>query len=322
MEIAIIGAGFSGLASAWNLAKIGRVTIFDPVEIGKGTSGIAAGLLNPFTGAHSKKNRRSDEGLEATLRLLKVAENALGSSVYQKTGIVRPALSYDQKQDFAIAAEKNPGVIRWLDAKMCYDIYPYLPPFEGIYVDPVYVVNTEKYLQGLWLACKSRGVIFEQRAIQSLEELDQYDRIVAAMGGGTKLFSEFSHMRLTLIKGQILKFPWPDSTPSLAFPLNSQAYLINESRTGILGATFERDFTSLEPNLQIALDDLLPKLGDYFPFLDREMSYECKAGVRVSAPRHMPLLERYNERCWILTGMGSKGLLYHALYAEELFSNF
>jgi hypothetical protein len=30
------------------------------------------------------------------------------------------------------------------------------------------------------------------------------------------------------------------------------------------------------------------------------------------------LMTQINKRHWVLTGMGSKGLLYHALLAEEL----
>ncbi|HRD55095.1 MAG TPA: FAD-dependent oxidoreductase, partial [Parachlamydiaceae bacterium] len=50
MKIAIIGAGFAGLATAWHLLqhqdKIPlEVTIFDSSGFGGGASGIAAGLL-------------------------------------------------------------------------------------------------------------------------------------------------------------------------------------------------------------------------------------------------------------------------------------
>src|SRR4051794_38558010 len=84
MQIAIIGAGFAGLAAAWTLlhSKIHsqkvQVTLFDEVGIGAGASGVAAGLMHPYTNAHSKLNREGYEGFEASMQLLTAAEQALG----------------------------------------------------------------------------------------------------------------------------------------------------------------------------------------------------------------------------------------------------
>lgn len=51
MNIAIIGAGFSGLALAYFLLQSSaHVTLFDAVGIGGGASGIATGLLHPYPG--------------------------------------------------------------------------------------------------------------------------------------------------------------------------------------------------------------------------------------------------------------------------------
>lgn len=74
MKIAIIGAGFCGLATAWNFATSGdhEISIFDPTPIGKGTSGIATGLLHGYVGARSKRNWRATEGLQATHRLIEM----------------------------------------------------------------------------------------------------------------------------------------------------------------------------------------------------------------------------------------------------------
>lgn len=47
----------------------------------------------------------------------------------------------------------------------------------------------------------------------------------------------------------------------------------------------------------------------------------CYAGVRAVTPQHRPLIQRLSSSQWILIGMGSKGLLYHALFAKELVAN-
>lgn len=323
MKIAIIGAGFCGLACAWYLSKEAEVTLFDPLEIGKGTSGIAAGLLHPYSGAHSKKNRFSDEGMAATLELLKISEETLQSSVYRKSGMIRPALSLRQKEDFSLAAQKHPQDIIWKDVTACNALFPTLPPFEGIYVEPTYVVNCEKYLQGLWKACSTKGVQLIQEKVDTLEGLDHFDRIIITAGWGTPRFTRNTPHQFNLIKGQILRFERPREVPHLPCPLNSQAYLIDEPATNsvLLGATFERSFQNEHPEPSIAMEDLVQKAQPFFPYLDVSNLLECRAGIRLSAKNHLPLCEKIDTKCWLLTGMGSKGLLYHALYAQQLSKN-
>ena len=66
MKVAVIGAGFCGLAVVWNLLNQLfqpnlEVTLFDKTAIGSGASGVAAGLLHPYAGAHAKLNWRGKE---------------------------------------------------------------------------------------------------------------------------------------------------------------------------------------------------------------------------------------------------------------------
>jgi glycine/D-amino acid oxidase-like deaminating enzyme len=46
---------------------------------------------------------------------------------------------------------------------------------------------------------------------------------------------------------------------------------------------------------------------------------ECKAGIRVVNSKHyLPIVGKLSEGLWVMTAMGSRGLLYHAYAAEEL----
>eukprot|EP00976_Prorocentrum_cordatum_P024517 499067-Prorocentrum_minimum.AAC.5 len=75
--------------------------------IGEGASGIAAGLLHPFS-PRGKTIWRGMDGYNATLRLLEVAENAQGASnesVCTRNGILRYAEDKKQAQGF----DKNVG---------------------------------------------------------------------------------------------------------------------------------------------------------------------------------------------------------------------
>ena len=65
------------------------ITIFDDLGIGGQASGIAAGLLHPYSGLHAKLNRFGMEGLKSTQELLESAKTALGADVLASSGMLR-----------------------------------------------------------------------------------------------------------------------------------------------------------------------------------------------------------------------------------------
>lgn len=321
MQIAVLGAGFCGLAITWHLTQRGvkHITVFDPLEIGKGTSGVAAGLLHAYAGAQAKKSLRADCGLAATHQLIKVAETSLDLPVITSRGLIRLAITDKQKEDFALIASQYPDV-HWLTTEECQKKLNSPLAHPGIFIDSAVVVDCEKYLKGLWSACSSNGAQFVKQAIHSLKELENFDHIIVAMGAAAKSLPELSEIKVTPIKGQVLELSWPKNIPPVSYPISSQAYLMMQEggKTCIAGATFERHFKITEPDPLSAWNEIMPKLQAFIPQMAHEIVIGCRAGIRASAPRHQPLTAKFGERQWLLTGMGSKGLLYHALYAEEL----
>lgn len=318
-HVAIIGAGFSGLATAWFFLQSNhRVTIFDSHPIGGGTSGIAAGLMHPFAGAHAKLNWNGKEGMEASSKLIAIAENALGESVADRCGMLRIAVTEDQKQDFAKCKMGNPE-IEWITAEECSKMVPQILPCEGIWIPSAVVVNSSKYLQGLWRACKNLGAVFVQKKIEDLEEFSSYDAIVIAMGAASD-----KYIPLKSVKGQLIEFEWPQGIPPLPFPVNSHAYMIMNpnGKSCYVGATYEREFNTSEVDIEAAKADLFPKLRLLMPELADSKILSCRAGIRASLPSHLPAIKQIHDRCWVLTGMGSKGLLYHGLFAQKLVNEF
>lgn len=318
-HIAIIGAGFSGLATAWNLLKKGcRVTVYDSLGIGGGASGIAAGLMHPYAGLHAKLNWMGKEGFWATCQLIDIAEKALGRSVAEKTGVLRVAHNQEQQEDFLRCAQQYSG-IRIVTSEECAQIMPQINPAMGIWIPEGVVVDSKEYLKGLWQACVKLGGILRKERIDSLKQLDAYDAIVVAAGAGCIHFSELAHMPLELIKGQILEMAWPENFAPLSMPINAQAYLVMhpKRRACFVGATFERP-PDLQPNIESAKRELKPKIEPLIPELLHSKILQCHVGIRISIPNRKPLAKRIAEKIWLLTGMGSKGLLYHALYGERL----
>lgn len=150
MKVAVVGAGYAGLAVAWFLLKKNySVTLFDG---GMGASHASTGLLHDSPGKNAKLTWRAKEGIEATLELLKIA----GSDTFTQSGILRFAANDEQRKLFGGNELWNP---------------------EGI------TVFSKKYLQGLKKACYKAKII--QHWVQNLEELKEFDRIIFTTGSDT-----------------------------------------------------------------------------------------------------------------------------------------
>lgn len=314
-SIAIIGAGFSGLAIAYYLLKKNNnVTLFDALPIGEGTSGIAAGLLHPFAGAHAKLNPHGFEGYHHTYQLLEVASQALGERVYSHSKLLRLATTEEQVLNYKKAAENYKEVV-WKTEEECLTLVPGISAFPGIYLPDALTVYSKPYLQGLFKACCLMGLEFEQRKISNLTELKAFEQVVIAAGAYCK---QFANLPITQVKGQILELSYPLKEP-IAMPLNSYGYLLMKGSTScIAGSSYERDFTDDLVDVERAKKEILPKVISLLPDLENALILDCKAGMRASTPTHLPIAKQIDSRHFILTGMGSKGLLYHSLYAEKL----
>lgn len=327
MRIAIIGAGFFGLASAWHLLQHPKfsgaeVTVFDHKGIAAGASGTSAGLLHAYAGFKARFSWKGLEGLVSTLNLLKTASEHFQKPVYEKRGLLRIALTDVQKKYYKESSERYAD-LSWLSAEEVSEIHPELAAEPGLWIEHAYVVFPSMYLKGLWIACQAQGAIFENRSIQSLQELDAFDLIIAAAGAESLHIKELSLLPIHPLKGQILEFAWPSDIPPLKTAVTSQIYIIMspDEKSCIVGSTYEREFSTTEPDIHEAKRLIFPELHALFPPLRGKEPISCRSGLRASTPMHLPLVEQISEKCWIATGLGSKGLLYHSLMAEELVKN-
>lgn len=320
LKVAVVGAGFSGLATAWHLLKRGfAVTLFDLPDGKSKASVIAAGLLHYHSGQHAKYNREGKESYDATVELLKIASESLGKDVFKPTGLIRPALSESQQLDFQLAASKYPEV-KWLKAEECQRLVPGIASAPGIMIESALTIYADLYLEGLLQAFqRSNGQVIQQK-ITSLKELESFNHVVLAPGDGVVAFESLLPVNLRRVKGQILELEWPKNLKPLSFPLNSQAYIVmsQDNTRCIVGATFERNFVTEAPDVETALQDILPKAVAIFPAIQEMKLLSCKSGVRVTGPLHLPYITQLNAKTSFIVGMGSKGLLYHAAYAKKL----
>lgn len=100
-----------------------------------------------------------------------------------------------------------------------------------------------------------------------------------------------------------------------------KGYIAKSSQGCILGSTYERAFSSEEPDRQRAEEEILPKIAAFYPEAKSWQIETCLAGVRLARRGHyFPIVRKLDERKWIFTALGSRGLLYHAFLGKMLAS--
>lgn len=319
VKIAIIGAGFAGLASAWHLSSLAgaAVTVYDPLPIGSGTSGLASGLLHAYPGRKAKRSSTADSDLSAALELLDAASEALGRDVYARNGLLRVASTESQKETFPTAAEAY-SELEWWGPERCSEAVPGLQKgLSGLWIPSSIQVDCPLYLQGLWKACAERGAKLVAKAVQDLTELDTHDIVVLAAGYDSLGFAE--QLPLRAVKGQLLYLKWPEGLDPLPFPVNSEGHLLMRPNGSCLaGATYERNWETTAPCPETAIELVREKVRSFFPMIDQMEPQSCHAGLRAFTPQHQPLVTQVSDRTWAIGALGSKGLIWHGRLAREL----
>lgn len=309
MRIAILGAGFAGLSAAWHMLKRGgcEVTLFDAKGVGGGASGIAAGLLHPYVGEEGKRSYLATEGVEAALELIDAAEDALGEKVVLQRGIARYTFTEEQRSQFLSHAETygdvsdSSGGMFWIESGM--------------------TIDCPRYLQGLLQAVCALGGQLVVQEVADLSSLEGYDEVLVAAGSGIRKFPELDGLKVSILKGQVLICEAPEGVELPERSSIGKGYLarMGEERQCCVGSTYERGVTDEIPDPETAKAGLFPKIGQFFAEVERLNVKGCKAALRVIAKGHyFPLAGRIKKGLWVLTAMGSRGLLYHGLLGKAL----
>lgn len=292
MKVAVLGAGFCGLAAAKYALDAGHeVSLFDPGGVGAGASGVASGLLHKYPG---EKALLSQDGEAAFLEALDLLQYA--GDVFVQEGIERYPVSDAQKELFSEKEE-------WDGEKL---IFP-----DGV------TVFAARYLQALFDKNTERGMQFTKGTLDE-PQFQKFDRVIVAVGAAIRSFSFFEKLSLRFIKGQVLICKRPDW---LTRSIIAKGYIATteDPEVCIVGSTYEHGFTNSEPSVEIAKEVILPRIQSTVPHEADFQVLDVKSGVRVANKHHyFPLAEEVLPGVHVLTGMGSRGLLYHALFARKV----
>lgn len=321
LKVAIIGAGFSGLGLCYHLLQQGcEVTLFDPKDIGTGVSGMASGLLHPYPGESARLSWQGKVALKEAIDLIDLASCALGKRVARADGILRFALNGKQEKAFKERAEVEEDV-RWLEAEACQFRVGGVNHCPGIFISSGWTVHATLYLKGLWKVCQQLGAHFEKRAV-TVFDLDGFDQVVIAAGDGVRHFKECEELNFRYNKGQLLVCKKPsDFNPS--FSLIGKGYVALSERNDecYVGSTYEHHFLDGSACMEVAKKEIFSRVRQFLPTCVLFGVKKCLAGIRVSCRKtYIPCARKLRDGLWVLTGMGSRGLLYHGLMGRYLAS--
>ncbi|KAK9098407.1 hypothetical protein Syun_025452 [Stephania yunnanensis] len=272
-------------------------------------------------------------------------------TIVWRRGIFRPATTLKNADVLSESAHNClPSCkIELMDEDGAQSFAPHLcMPFNSaIFMPQAVNVHPQRYLQALFLSCKNlvkdlasidRGekeLCLYQKSFNSLLELaDDYDAAIICFGAKADLLPELcgklpvrtcrgivTHLNLPTDMGD----DYADDSPSVL----SDAWLAFQGpRDLIMGSTWDwrsRNYLTRvsEKETLTALEELLPKASVVFPSINKWKLAGAKAGVRAMPPLtplgSVPLMGNVdyaisgNHKCkyWLLTGLGSRGLLYH-----------
>ncbi len=139
--------------------------------------------------------------------------------------------------------------------------------------------------------------------------MEGFDAVVIAAGHQTAQL--WPQAPLYPMKGQLLEL----GLMELPVQRVGSAYLVQRlDGTAVAGATYERYFSNEEPDLELALG----VIGARLPEVRKIAIHGIQAGVRAMSRHRTPVVGRLDARTWVLSGLGSKGLLYHALLGQAI----
>lgn len=326
-ECIVVGAGLAGATAAFWLSFRYQVLVLDA---GGGASRIAAGIVNPLAGRHAKVVWRAFAALEALRETLAEAGRP---ELFADRGVLRCALNAAQASRFRDLASRMPDEATWLSHGDTCERFPGVRAPQGaLLVRRGGFLDARAYTASLLEAARKNGADLRLRTrAQSWGEEGgdcfvatgigriRAQIVILAMGYGFRRFTELRRLNLQANKGQLVRSLRP-STLKTEVPLTGSGYVVPAGPSVIVGTTYERGFADLQPSAsrsRAILNEasmMVPDLRDA-PVLDQF------AGARVTvAGTRLPMVGPVGDskRIWVLTGMGSKGIMFSALIGREI----
>ncbi|CAJ1914985.1 unnamed protein product [Cylindrotheca closterium] len=334
-NVGIVGGGLAGMATAFQLIKKKpsiNVTIIDKALPGTGgASSVAGGLLHPLT-PRGKIAAFGIQGVDSSKTLIETASE-FEKGVVLRDEIYRVAVNNKHRSVLKAAASSHPQFCEWLEAnELEWDTSSSsVLGALRIHGSGCKVIHVPSYLNGLWLACESRGTgdrvwALEEDCADWKERLSEFDAVVLSAGAG--MFQDAvvkQELPVQLVRGQSIELHLRNRQFEQVRLCGKYATPLPDKGKVNIGATQEfkdepLDCASVKDELQMRSYDFLSDLWD-----DGDV-HKVTEGFRVQSDRgprgRLPIIGSFDselhDNAWIFTGLSSRGLLYHSLFGDML----
>jgi gamma-glutamylputrescine oxidase len=319
VDVAVIGAGITGVSCALALARGGlRVRVHDARGIAEGASGRNGGFALRG-GAARYDVARETYGAEAAKRLWQRTDAALdrleavAGDAFRRTGSLRLAADNEERDEIRLEYEalRDDGfAAEWRD-----ELTHLRPEFRGAIFHPHDgSLQPGRFVRGLAAEAAAEGVAFrEHHQIASLDELDAEQVVIATDGSGRGLLPELDDA-IWPARGQVITTE-PLSERLFDCPhyarhgfdywqqLGDGRIVLGGFRDFSILTEMTDDETTTAP-IQEALDTFLVELLGYMPNVTHRW-----AGIFGLSQDLLPLVGRVpgHEGAWIAAGYSGHG---------------
>lgn len=323
-DVVVAGAGLGGTCAALWLSTSNRVLLLSGTA--PAASSVAAGLVNPFAG---QRVIPSWHAVPAYKDLLDTLAHADATDTYDPCGILRPALNDAQAVRLCTLAMEQDDSFTWLSPDEVRARYPYVSAPFGAAITTGGVVDTPRMLKYTHRTIASRCTVLSSDLV-SWEDIGSgvtvalksgsslhASKLILALGADYKSFPVLSALNLHCIKGQIVRVRAPEYL-SCSIPVSGYGYVVPLRDTLILGTTYEHSYQDDQPTTR-GSKNILALTQQMVPCIETADVLDKAAGIRVGVPgTRLPMVGPLTENVWVLTGLGSKGLLFGAHIGRNL----
>jgi len=322
VDVAVVGAGLAGTASAVALARAGyTVTLLD--EGGGGASAIPAAVMAPYpTPSTGRLTRLRGRGARYTAALLQRLEAAgLDSGCRARGVLLLPASERDRRRHARARAGHDPCVeaIEAEAARRRVGVRPHAPGLlhhRGACVVPAQLCRAMRERVDARLQCEHVTVARLERGDGAVALHDARGRlwgraahVVLAAGMATgALWPGVAH-RLSAVRGQVSAFDPSAASAALRVAVSSGGY-VTPAVDGRhwAGGTAQPGDTDPTPRAE---DDRanLARLRMIDPEYTDSPARARFVGIRAVTPDRLPLVGPIDDRVWVNTGHGAHGLM-------------
>lgn len=312
----VVGGGLAGRAVA--SAMTGRCPLIwaDSPSPESATPAAQALLANPMMSQKANPVWRAREAMEA----LGEWHSEHGVEPVAR-GVLRPARDWKQMDIFRGRSERHADLASYHSQAESRERWPFLhAPHGTLFVPSGLAFRPEDFRSpSPSRAWKLTG--FAEAAGEVTSTFETPDGpgtvrsgvLVLAMGSALATMPGTASLPLHPIKGQTAHTPvrLPERAPCIS----GGGYTVPVPDGTVVGSTFEHQFEDPHPN-PAAARDLVARAANNLPLLADAPVDRMRAGVRVTVPgTRLPMVGPLpgHSRVWIVTGLGSKGLLMSAL---------